>query len=199
MNESVLGIILRKGIGESLYASLRFIIIRLRSYIIKAELLLRGFDIATDVFFRGAYDFSQSTQGAVSIRRGSIIGQRCRISAGFKGQIYIGERVLLDDNSMIMAQEKISIGDDTLVAPDCMIIDFDHNFSKLSIPIRDQGYATKPISIGKNVWIGTKSVILKGVQIGDGAIIGAGSIVTKNVRPYTIVAGNPAKMINKRA
>lgn len=52
--------------------------------------------------------------------------------------------------------------------------------------------------VGNDVWIGMKSVILSGVQIGDGAIIGAGSVVTKNVAPYTIVAGNPAKMIRER-
>ncbi len=59
--------------------------------------------------------------------------------------------------------------------------------------------ATKgDIIIGNDVWIGTKSMILSGVQIGDGAIIGAGSVVTKNVPSYTIFAGNPAKLIRER-
>jgi virginiamycin A acetyltransferase len=55
-----------------------------------------------------------------------------------------------------------------------------------------------PIKVGNDVWIGHGSIILSGVTIGDGAIVGAGSVVTKNVEPYSIVAGNPAKFIRKR-
>jgi acetyltransferase-like isoleucine patch superfamily enzyme len=56
---------------------------------------------------------------------------------------------------------------------------------------------SKPILISKGAWIGAKSVILKGVTIGEGAIVGAGSVVSKDVPPYTIVAGNPAKIIRE--
>ncbi len=56
----------------------------------------------------------------------------------------------------------------------------------------------RPIVIGNDVWIGTNVTILGGVNIGDGAVIGAGSIVTKDVKPYTIVAGNPAKYLKNR-
>ena len=52
-----------------------------------------------------------------------------------------------------------------------------------------------PVKIGKNVWIGSDSTILPGIEIGDGAIVGAGSVVTKNVEPNTIVCGNPAKFL----
>jgi len=54
-----------------------------------------------------------------------------------------------------------------------------------------------PVSIGDKCWIGAKSIILKGVRIGEGAIVGAGSVVTKNVPPWTIVAGNPARVIRE--
>jgi len=56
----------------------------------------------------------------------------------------------------------------------------------------------KTTTIGNDVWIGNRALILQGVTIGDGAVVGAGAIVTKNVDPYTIVAGNPAKVIRKR-
>jgi acetyltransferase-like isoleucine patch superfamily enzyme len=56
----------------------------------------------------------------------------------------------------------------------------------------------KPVFIGNDVWVGAKSIILPGITIGDGTVIGAGSVVTKNVLPYTIVAGNPARIIRKR-
>jgi acetyltransferase-like isoleucine patch superfamily enzyme len=57
---------------------------------------------------------------------------------------------------------------------------------------------SKPVTVGNDVWIGHAVIILGGVSIGDGAIIGAGSVVTKDVEPYSIVGGNPAKLIRKR-
>jgi maltose O-acetyltransferase len=63
----------------------------------------------------------------------------------------------------------------------------------------EQGYeGTRPIVIEDDVWIGARVTILGGVNIGTGAVIGAGSVVTKNVPPYAIVAGNPAKLIRYR-
>jgi acetyltransferase-like isoleucine patch superfamily enzyme len=55
----------------------------------------------------------------------------------------------------------------------------------------------KPVKINDRVWIGFNSIILKGVTIGEGGIVGAGSVVTKDVPPYTIVAGNPARVIRE--
>lgn len=56
----------------------------------------------------------------------------------------------------------------------------------------------KTTEIGNDVWIGNRAMVLQGVTIGDGAVVGAGSVVTKDVEPYTIVAGNPARVIRKR-
>jgi acetyltransferase-like isoleucine patch superfamily enzyme len=62
-----------------------------------------------------------------------------------------------------------------------------------------QGYSSnEPVIIGNDVWIGSRVTILPGVKIGDGAIIGASAVVTKDVEPYSIVAGNPAKKIGSR-
>ena len=55
----------------------------------------------------------------------------------------------------------------------------------------------KPVAIGNNVWIGCKAIILKGVTIGEGAVVAAGSVVTKDVAPFTLVAGNPARVIRE--
>ncbi|MDH7513634.1 MAG: acyltransferase [Clostridiales bacterium] len=71
-----------------------------------------------------------------------------------------------------------------------------HHYSRTDIPMIKQGGQLKRIQIGNDVWIGSNSVIME--DIGDGSIVGAGSVVTKPVEPYTIVAGNPAKELRKR-
>lgn len=92
-----------------------------------------------------------------------------------------------------------TIGDFTLLANDVMIVGGDHNYKNVGVPLpfagRDEQKCTV---IGSDVWIGARAIILCGVSIGDGAIVAAGSVVTKNVEPYTIVGGNPARPIKKR-
>jgi acetyltransferase-like isoleucine patch superfamily enzyme len=76
----------------------------------------------------------------------------------------------------------------------------DHNHGmELEELIRVQKGTSSPITIGKNVWIGAKCIILQGVNIGDGAIIGAGTVITKSVPEHTIVAGVPARVLRTRA
>ena len=198
MTESFLQILERKGIVESFFSAFQVIYQTTFSHTRIAILRLRGYAIDYGVTFRGACNFLQSTKGAVRINTHTIIGANCRISAGYGGQISIGPRVLLDDNTHVMSQKSIQIGSDTLIAPGCFIIDFDHNVADRSKNISEQGYKVKPIVIGRNVWIGAHCVILKGVKIGDGAVIGAGSVVTDDVQAHTIVVGNPAKLIRRR-
>ena len=63
----------------------------------------------------------------------------------------------------------------------------------------DQGFSkTRPITIGDDVWIGSRVIILGGVNVGNGAVIGAGSVVTHDVPPYSVVGGNPARIIKSR-
>ena len=73
-----------------------------------------------------------------------------------------------------------------------------HHFDDVTQPIRSQGVYRKPITIGNDVWIGNRATILGGVTIGDGAIVASGAVVTRDVPPYTIVAGVPAEEIRKR-
>jgi acetyltransferase-like isoleucine patch superfamily enzyme len=103
--------------------------------------------------------------------------------------IKIGNHVFINQGSTISAANSIEIGDYTIIGDQTTIYDTDwHGWDEL--PVK-----TAKVSIGKHVWIGAKSIILKGVSIGDNSIIGAGSIVTGDVEKNTIVAGNPAKKI----
>lgn len=94
---------------------------------------------------------------------------------------------------------KVIIGDNVMIAPDCVIYVRNHESSRLDIPMCKQGSTEeRPVVIGNDVWIGGRVIILPGVKIGDGAIVGAGSVVTRDVSEYDIVAGNPARVIKNR-
>lgn len=97
-----------------------------------------------------------------------------------------------NSNVKIRCKNKITVGNNVAISHDVTIMDSDaHN-------IDYEGYQmTKPITIGNNVWIGSRAIILKGVNIGDGAIVAAGSVVTKDVPPNATVAGVPAKIIKE--
>lgn len=92
----------------------------------------------------------------------------------------------------------ITIGDNCLLGPYVSIYSENHVFANPNVPIRLQGEERKPVVIGNDVWVGSGSTILAGVEIGSGAVIAAGSVVTRNVPPYHIVGGVPAKIIKKR-
>jgi acetyltransferase-like isoleucine patch superfamily enzyme len=85
-----------------------------------------------------------------------------------------------------------------MIAEYVSIRDNGHGFSGLDRPMRHQGYETAPIRIGDDVWIGRGAVILKGVSIGDGAIVAANAVVTKDIPPFEIWAGIPARFLRRR-
>jgi acetyltransferase-like isoleucine patch superfamily enzyme len=110
----------------------------------------------------------------------------CFGTNGKIARLNIGNRCSIGDRTEIHCGENITIGDETIISWDCVILDRD-----LHSPDGDFE-KTAPVYIGNRVWIGFRAIILKGVNIGDNAVIAAGSVVTKNVPPNTLVAGNPA-------
>jgi maltose O-acetyltransferase len=116
---------------------------------------------------------------------------------GYGNEIEIGDNSGLGMNCRIYGP--VIIGNDVMMAPDVIILTANHNFSIIDIPMRLQGKSdTKPVIIQDDVWIGIRSIIMPGVIVSKGSIIAAGSVVTKNVPEYTIVGGNPAKVLRKR-
>ena len=93
----------------------------------------------------------------------------------------------------------IIIGNHVMMAPEVLMLTRNHVFSRIDIPMCKQGDTiAQPIIIGDDVWIGARAIILPGVQIGRGSIVAAGSIVTSDIESYSIVGGNPAKLIKRR-
>lgn len=110
------------------------------------------------------------------------------------GSISLGNYILISPGTSIRSAERIDIGDSTMIASDVVITDSDWH----GIYDRTDYVANpKPVKIHKNVWIGERSIILKGTQIGENSIIGAGSVVNGNIPPNSVYAGNPAKEVKK--
>lgn len=115
------------------------------------------------------------------------------------GDIKIGNNFSLNSNSQIgAAHGKIIIGNDCAIAPNCVLRAANHNFDDTEIPIRLQGHKYGEIIIENDVWIASNCVITADTTIGRSSIIAAGSVVTKDVEPYSIVGGVPAKLIKRR-
>jgi acetyltransferase-like isoleucine patch superfamily enzyme len=110
----------------------------------------------------------------------------------------VGNNVIFGHHCTIGVRDLIQIGEDSLIAELVSIRDHDHRFDRLDIPVREQGTVSAPVKIGRNVWIGCKATVLKGVTIGDNAIIGANSVVTRDIPANAIAVGAPARVIRYR-
>ncbi|WP_294319026.1 acyltransferase [uncultured Chryseobacterium sp.] len=108
----------------------------------------------------------------------------------------VGNNVQINPGSAIYGTVKI--GNDVMIAPNCMITGGNHGFAKNGIPMRFQESSSKGIIIEDDVWIGANSVILDGVIIRTGTVIAAGSVVTKDTLEYSINAGVPSKFVKFR-
>ena len=116
---------------------------------------------------------------------------------GTGSQLEIGDNSGLGVNCLCCGP--ITIGSDVIMGPDVVFITKSHKFDRLDIPMKRQGSSPcMRITVGDDVWIGARVIILPGVHISKGAIVGAGAVVTKDVPEYAIVGGNPAKVIKFR-
>ena len=117
-----------------------------------------------------------------------------------EGKVIIKNNVALNFNVMINANNKghIEIKNNVIIGPNTVLRASNHNYTDVNNPIRYQGHAGGRIIIEEGVWIGANCTLLPNIVIGRGSIVGAGSVVTKNIPEYCIVAGVPAKVIKSR-
>lgn len=125
----------------------------------------------------------------LTIKNGFSVSSGCHISIVKGAALELGSGYI-NRNSKIRCFSHIKIGEDVVISENCTIWDSDAHTI-------DNNTNTLPIKIGNHVWIGTNSVILKGVTIGDGAVIAAGSVVNKDIPPRVLAGGVPAKVIRE--
>lgn len=126
----------------------------------------------------------------VNIERGVFIGR--------------GSGIAIGAHSGIGAHGFVSrgtrIGAHVMIGPEVLILTNNHRFSSLDLPMAEQGYSPqKPVTIGDDVWIGARVILLPGVTVGSGSVVGAGAVVAKDVPAGVVVAGNPARIVRRRA
>jgi len=122
-----------------------------------------------------------------------IIGKKSTFRRNFhvmiedNGKVQIGSNVFFNNGCSLSSLKLIEIGDHTIFGENVLIYDHNHKFRKSDSSVKEQGYSIEEVKIGKNCWIGSNVVILKGVHIGDNSVIGAGCVVNFDVPNNTIL------------
>ena len=148
------------------------------------------------VFERGVLVFHPEN---IEIGDNVYIGHYAMLKGYFKNQMCIGSNTWIGQNCFFHSGGGIMIGAYVGIGPGVQILTLAHKFDgDVETHIIERGQEYKPVVVKDNCDIGVGSILLPGVTIGTGAMIGAGSVVTRDVEPYAVAAGNPARVIRKR-
>ncbi len=161
---------------------------RLISYFLDFELLLLTWVGLIPCHFTRRFFYRLA---GVKIGKGSAIHIGCRFYQ--PKNVKIGQGTIIGDNAFLDGRAPLIIGNHTDIASQVLIYNSEHDIESEDFNVREES-----VEIGDYVFIGPRVTIQSGVKIGDGAIIAAGAVVVKNVEPFTVVGGVPAKFIKKR-
>jgi acetyltransferase-like isoleucine patch superfamily enzyme len=141
---------------------------------------------------RGGTGVAISLEDGVFAGRHSVLTTRC-------GTIHVGERTSISACCRIASTSRVTIGRLVQIAAFTYIGGGDHRIDRVDVPIIEQGFESRGgVEIEDDVWIGAGVVVHDGVYIGNGAVIGAGSVVTKDIPPYAVALGAPARVVRDR-
>ena len=128
---------------------------------------------------------------------GALVGKGVRIQGGAKvwqpWRFKIGDNSWIDSGVLLYSVDDIKIGSNVVVSEGAFICTASHDIASEAFEL-----VTKPVEIGDAAWVGARAIVLPGAKIGEGAVVAAGAVVTKDVEPWTVVAGNPAKFVKRR-
>lgn len=141
--------------------------------------------------------------------QGIFIGDRTFVMHGselhvynFRGLphsgIWVGENCFIGEFCLIRGQGGVHIGRSVLLAPRVQLLAVEHIFQDPRRPVMEQGIIARGIQIGDGAWIGAGAIILDGVTVGEGAVVGAGAVVTRDIPPFAVAVGVPARVIRQR-
>lgn len=142
----------------------------------------------------------------LSARRGYgrlVLGRWVHVGDGtalraHEGTLRIGDKCVFGNRDTVNCYLDIEVGPATIVADGVYICDFDHAFSDIHVPIKDQGIVKSRVRIGAGSWVGVKATVLRGVTVGPGSVLGAHTVVTDDVPAYSVVVGVPGRVVRDR-
>jgi acetyltransferase-like isoleucine patch superfamily enzyme len=149
------------------------------------------------IFLPRRYEVVLKKGGTMRIGRWVWIGRNNALRC-HEGELYVGDHTIFGTDNTINCYAGVYIGPECLFADSVYIVDFDHNYWDPVISIRSQGISKKPVRLEGDIWVGEKVSILRGVTVGRGSVIGALSLVNRDVPPYAVVGGVPAKVLGWR-
>jgi len=117
---------------------------------------------------------------------------------GYGGAIVLGDRCSVNPYSVLYGHGGLEIGNDVLIASHCVFIPGNHRFDLCDVPIRQQGLTALGIVVEDDVWFGTGVRVLDGCRVGTGSVVAAGAVVTKDIPPYVVAGGVPARVLRAR-
>lgn len=158
----------------------------------------RNCKIEEDVIIHTVCEHKVILGDNVTICKGAVIRPSGYYSGNVGWGLRMGNNSSIGAYSYIGCSGKIEIGDNVMMGPGVNIIAENHVSDNVDIPMNRQGVTNIGIKIADNVWIGTRVVILDGVNVGEGAIIAAGALVNKDVPAFAVVGGVPARLIKSR-
>ncbi len=137
-------------------------------------------------------------QGRLELGEGALLEPGVWITAPGDARVRIGAGTFLNMGVMVASQHLVEIGEHCMLANGCFVSDASHRYEDLERPVPWQGFQSKgPTRIGDNCWLGANVVVTSGVSIGERCVIAANSVVTRDVEPFSIAAGAPAKVIRR--
>ena len=162
--------------------------------------------ISSFIFKKSGYDVSLGLGVVITGGKNIEIGNSINIMrfsclySHSQGSIKIGSNVSMNTNVVIGAADggEVIIGNNVMIGPNVVLRASDHTFTDKDVSMNKQGHSGGTIIIEDGVWIGSNATITRNVKIGSHSIVGAGSVVTKDVDPYSIVGGVPSKLIKYR-
>lgn len=165
---------------------------------LKNKLSRLAWNVFAVVFFRPfAGPLFRYYRSAVLRLWGAKVGRRCAIASSAKiwapWNLTIGDYVAIGPRAELYDVAPITIGSNITISQDAYLCTASHDIAYLKKPL-----VFKPITIGDSAWVAAKSIVLPGITIGEGAVVAAGTVVAKDAEPWSVVGGNPAKIIKKR-